>query len=139
MNIRQKLDRIEELNVEIPLWIKRIAAIRQALTSAVAPGMDVERVSHTRNVTVMQDSVAEVVDLEKTVDGLVDELVDLKNSVIPAINGLEDPREGLFVTERYLNGKSAAAVARENDYSPRHVHRVINSAIDHMDGKKVVT
>ena len=52
---------------KIALKIARVKALRDKLTSLSVP-MDKEQVSHTKNVSIMADTIAMIADIEKEID-----------------------------------------------------------------------
>ena len=132
MTAKECFKRMDDLNMMIAAKTRQIASLRDSL-SINAPTTDAEHVSHTRNVHVMADRIAAVVDAERETDALVDELVDLKNRMIGAINQLPDSKEAMFLTERFIEGKSTDTIAKEKHYTHRWVQQIVKVATEHLD------
>ena len=132
MTAKEYFHRIDELNDMIPTKMRQIASLRDALGIAVPP-TDAEHVSHTRNVHAMEDVVTALVDAEREVNALLDELVDLKNRMVHVIGQLADHKEVTLLTERYIAGKAIVAIATESGYSRRRVEQLIKRATEHVD------
>ena len=132
MTAKECVQRMDDLNMMIDAKTRQAASLRDSL-SIGAPPPDAERVSHTRNVHVMADRLAAVVDVERETDALIDELVDLKNFMITAINQLPDSKEAMFLTERFIEGKSTEKIAKEKHYTRRWVQQIVKVGTEHLD------
>ena len=132
MTAKECVQRMDDLNMMINAKTRQAASLRDSL-SIGAPPPDAERVSHTRNVHVMADKLAAVVDVERETDALVDELVDLKSWMIDAINQLPDPKGVTLLTERYIDGKSTDAIAEEKHYSRRRIQQLLREGTEQLD------
>ena len=132
MTATEIFERMDYLNSVINAKMRLVSALRDSLGIS-APPTDAEHVSHTRNVHAMQDRIAAIVDAERETDALVDELVDLKNTVGSAINRLSDPREVDYLTRRYFMGSSVRDIAREDNYSRRRVEQILKDGVTHLE------
>ena len=132
MTAKECFQRMDDLNMMIDAKLRQAASLRDSL-SISAPPPDAEHVSHTRNVHVMADRIAAVVDAERETDALVDELVDLKNCMIDAINQLPDPKDVKLLTERYIDGKSTDEMAEETHYSRRRIQQLLREGTERLD------
>ena len=137
MNAKEYFDKIDALNMTINIKKAQIAALRDSLGIS-SPAPDSEQVSHTRNVHVMADKIAAVVDTERETEAMADELLDLKTYMIDAINRLPNSKEALFLTERYINGKDSAEIAKETNYTRRWVQKFIKKGRDHLDELQIL-
>ena len=129
---KEYFQRIDELNVLIHIKMRQAASLRDSLSISTPPP-DAEHVSHTRNMNTMADKIAAVVDAERETDALVDELVQLKNELITYVNRLPDPKETMFITERYLEGKETDDIAEAHHYSRRRIQQLLKSGTEHLD------
>ena len=132
MTAKECFQRMDDLNMIIDAKMRQTASLRDSL-SISAPPPDAEHVSHTRNVHVMADRIAAVVDTERETDALVDELVDLKNRMISAINLLPDSKEAMFLTARFIEGRSTEEIAQEKHYTRRWVQQIVKDGTEHLD------
>ncbi len=132
MTTKELCARINMLNFRIDAKLRHIETLRDLLTVG-SPPMDADHVSRTRDVSSMADRVAKVVDAEKEVDEMVDELDGLKKLLIATIGQLEDPVEMLFITERYLEGKGTDVIANEHRYTRRRIQQIIRAGREKLD------
>lgn len=132
MNAKECLNRIRELERLIKTKMRLTELLRNSL-SISAPAPDVEYVSGTRNVHAMEDKIDTLIDTEREIDALIDEQVNLKNTVVAAISRLNDPKEAIFLAEHFIGGKSTSELAKENEYSRRWVQKTIDRGITHLD------
>ena len=132
MTAKECFQRMDELNILIRTRLRQTESLRASL-SITAPPTDAECVSHTRNVHLMQDLVSALIDAEREMDSLVDELIGWKNVMIGIINQLSDPIDILFLTERYIEGRNTKAIAKTNNYTRRRVQQIIRNGIEHAE------
>ena len=67
IDAQEYLTSIQQAGQRIELKIQQVKSLREQLQSISAP-LDKEQVSHTRNVAVMSDTIATIVDMEKEID-----------------------------------------------------------------------
>ena len=132
MTAKEYFQRMDDLNMLIEAKMRQTASLRDSL-SISAPPPDTEQVSHTRNVNIMADRIAAVVDAERETDALVDELVNLKNRLIDGINQLSDSKEAMFLTARFIEGRSTEEIAQEKHYTRRWVQQIVKEGTEHLD------
>lgn len=132
MTAKECFQRMDELNILIRTRLHQAESLRASL-SITTPSTDGECVSHTRNVHLMEDLVSALIDTEREMDVLVDELVERKNRMIRVINQLSDPMEILLLTERYIEGKNTGAIAQAHNYTRRRVQQIIRNGIEYSE------
>lgn len=132
MNAKEYFQRMDELHSLLRIKLQKIAFLRDTL-SLSGPAIDAEQVSHSRNMHVTADKIASIVDAEREADAITDELVDLRQMLAPIVKQLPDPKEILFVTERYFEGMDTDAIAEAHHYSRRRIQQMLKNAAEHVD------
>lgn len=112
--VNAKLDQVHELR-----------CLAEKVTSA--PSLDGVRSSFGQDK--MAEVVAKIVDLESSINRDIDELIDLKTSIIALVDSLEDDDYRLILTYRYLNFKTWEQIAVDMGYTYRHVTRLHGQAL----------
>lgn len=72
------------------------------IAMGITANMDGERVQSSGNKSKMADAVQKCVDIEAEIDGLIDQLIDLKKEVIQTIEQLDSPIEYNILHMRYI-------------------------------------
>ena len=132
MTVQETFDRLDRLSRLIPAWETHIASYRDALGIS-APSPDSEYVSHTKNVHVMGDKVAALIDAETELSAMKKEQSALKATILRWIGLLEEPQEVSFMAERYITGKSNQEIANSHGRSMRCVQMALRSARIHIE------
>lgn len=115
--INAKLDEIKEL---------------RSLATRLSPSLSGE--SHS--VGIVSDRVgrtaAKIADLEREVNDQIDRLIEVKAEINAMINSLDDILLRNLLERRYLLGFSWEKIAEDMSYTPRHITRLHNKAIERL-------
>ena len=90
--------------------------------------MDKEQVSHTTNVSVMADTIAMVVDMQKEVDSRASELLKEKWKAMKLMEQIR-PESSEILTARYFEGKTFPEIGHEMFVTERQAQRKEKEAI----------
>ena len=89
------------LDQQIETKMQQIASLREmAVRTNAVLGGDV--VSHTRNVTGLQDAVHRIIEEEEHLNEKIDELVAKKREIEAVLEQLPDPFHRLVLEKRYI-------------------------------------
>ena len=99
MNAKEYLNQARVLDRRINITLERVSQLR-SLTQRITPAYDGEVVSHTRNVTSLQDTIV------RLLNSTIDTLVDLKTEISGVLKQIHDPDCRLLLEMRYLAFKS---------------------------------
>lgn len=125
MTPKDFLQRGWHLDREINALLRARAEARsRALTTTRSP--DCAPSGGTADPHATFDRLAE---LEDTIDRRVDALTAVKQEILTAIAGLEDPRYRTLLTERYVNFRTWEEIAVEMHYSFRRVTQLHGEAL----------
>lgn len=91
-----------------------------------------EPVSHTRNVTFMEDTIVRLIDLENEINADIDRLVDLKREIYDVLRHVQAPELQLLLELRYLCFKNWSEISVALDLDDRYVFKVHGRALDEL-------
>lgn len=132
MTAKERFERIDMLNAMIRVKMAYVARLRDALTIS-SPPTDAEYISRTRNVGSLADRIAMVVDAEREIDEMIDEMVDLKKQVEAALMLLDKPKHVSIMAAHFIEGKKPEEIAEEQHYTRRWVEKIIAESLAKMD------
>ena len=90
-----------KLELQIQSKLQQIADLR-ALATQVHSFSSTEPISHTRDVTAMQSTIAKIVEEEQILNAKIDALVDAKREIREVIDCVEDVTLRLILEKRHL-------------------------------------
>ena len=128
MNAKSFLQQAYRIEQRVNSRLRRLAMLR-ALAMQVTAGFGREPVSGSGNSQQMEDTIAKIIDLENSINGEIDRLVDIKRRVMETIDRVENPDQQLILELRYLDFKSWTEIAEEIGFSPRWVQELHERAL----------
>ena len=75
--------------------------------------------SHTRNVTQLEDTVIKILKLEHELNRDIDQLVDLKREIMDLLEEVKDVNYRLVLEKRYLCFESWPVIGKEMGHTDR--------------------
>ena len=108
---------------------EQIEALR-SLASKVTQTFGGEPVSHTRNVTSMQDTVAKILAAEEELNRRIDQLVDQKLQISRVIDCVQNVSYRLILEERYILFKQWDEIAEDLGLTARWLQVKHQEALD---------
>jgi len=100
-----------------------------------------EPVSHTRNVTSLEDSVIKIMEQEQELNDEIDRLVDLKKEILDVIGEVRDLNYRLVLEKRHLCFESWPQIGEEMGHTDRWAQlkhqaalRVVQQILDRREG-----
>ena len=118
--------RIAESQIE--LKIKQIKNLQDRLYSISAP-IDKEPGSHTRNVTVMADTTAIIIDMQKEIDQQTSAILQRKREAFLLLDQIK-PENAAVLMDRYFNRKTILNISHSIHVTKRQTLRKLNDAIE---------
>ena len=118
MNAKEFLSRAWRIEQQVQSKQEQIEALK-SLACRVTSGMGNEPVSHTRNVTSMQDTIVRILEAEEELNRHIDELVGMKLEVMQVIDRVQDVTLRLILEKRYLSFLSWEHIAVDMGYTVR--------------------
>ena len=81
----------------------------------------------------MEDTIIKIIDLEHEITSDIDELVDLKRSVIGLIKSVKKSEYQTILEQRYLCFYPWDHIAGNMGYSSRYLHKMHQEALQHCE------
>ena len=134
MTTKEYLGQISRLNRMINNKLTEIAQLKDMAASISAPQSG-ERVQTTPNFDKIGTRYAKIDEMERKIDGMVDELVDKKEKIIQQIDSMEDENTYNILFARYIEKKTFEVIATEMKYSWRQVVRLHGTALKQFEKK----
>ena len=134
MTTKEYLGQISRLNRMINNKLTEIAQLKDMAASISAPQSS-ERVQTTPNFDKIGTRYAKIDEMERKIDGMVDELVDKKEKIIQQIDSMEDENTYNILFARYIEKKTFEVIATEMKYSWRQVIRLHGTALKQFEKK----
>lgn len=134
MTTKEYLGQISRLNRMINNKLTEIAQLKDMVVSISAPQSG-ERIQTTPNFDKIGTKYAKIDEMERKIDGMVDELVDKKEKIIQQIDSMEDENTYNILFARYIEKKTFEMIATEMKYSWRQVVRLHGTALKQFEKK----
>lgn len=134
MTTKEYLGQISRLNRMINNKLTEIAQLKDMAVSISATKSG-ERVQTTPNFDKIGTKYAKIDEMERKIDGMVDELVDKKEKIIQQIDSMEDENTYNILFARYIEKKTFEVIATEMKYSWRQVVRLHGTALKQFEKK----
>ena len=131
MNAKEYLSQAYLMELQVESKLQQIDALRstaEGLNRCIAA----EPVTHTRNVTAMQDTVNKIIEAEEELNGEIDHLVDLKREIKETIDQVKNVTYRLILEKRHLCFMKWEQIACDLGYTARW------SQIRHREALRVV-
>ena len=117
--VRSKMEQIESL---------------KSLASCMSVDFTREPVSHTRNVSSMEDTVLKIMELNRELDDQIDALVDKKIEILRTLGQIRRVDYRLILEERYVSFHTWEEIAEDLRYSVRNLQRMHKNALQIVQG-----
>lgn len=127
IDARQYLRSFRVKESKLQLKLEQIQRLRDRLLNTSAP-MDKEQVSHTTNVSVMADTIATIVDLQKEADMQASEFLKEKWKAMELMEQIR-PESSAVLIARYFEGKTYPEIGHEQFITERQAQRKEKTAI----------
>ncbi|MBR3016727.1 MAG: hypothetical protein IKH57_06560 [Clostridia bacterium] len=127
INAHDYLQSFRVAEQRIQLKIQQVQKLREQLINISAP-LNQEQIAHTKNVGIMGDTVAAIIDIENEIDQQTSQLYRRKKEAYHMLDQIR-PESAMLLIERFLNGKTVETMSRELHVCKRHAQRKLNDAI----------
>ena len=129
MTAKEYLSRAYRIDQRINAKLMRISELR-ALAQKCTVAYGGERVSRTRNVASLEDSVMKIMKAEKELDVQIDLLVDTKKEIESVIEQVPDADCRLLLEMRYLAMESWTEIACQMNTYRMRVYRLHDKSLE---------
>jgi len=132
MTAKEYLRQAYRLDQKINSKLRQINSLR-ALSQKVTASYDGDVVSHTRNVTGLEDSVIRLIESEDELNQQIKELVDLRREIARVIDAVGNDTYQMILEMRYLCYMSWNEIAENMNYSRRWVLQMHARAVEKVN------
>lgn len=128
---KRELQEYRQLDKRISEMTERIASLMDRATRATA-SMEAERVSGTGARSNVETAVVTKIQLERQMDGMIDDLRARRFAIHNAIDAMQDTREKRILELRYIDGRSWVNVMMKMEISETWSKTIHASALEHF-------
>jgi hypothetical protein len=128
MTAKEYLGQAYKLDLRINGKLEQLESLR-SLTQKVTVSFDRQPVSHTRNVSSLEDTILHLIEVENEINTSIDTLVDLKMEIVGSIAGVENLDYQILLEKRYICFHSWEEIASELQCTIRWVHELHKRAL----------
>ena len=132
MTAKEYLSQARRLDQRICSKLEQMDALR-SLAQKVTTSLNGERVSHTRNVSSLEDTILRLMETENEMNQSVNALLSLRIEIGKQISALNDPDCILVLEKRYLSYQSWEKIAADLEFTVRWVHRLHAKALQSIN------
>ena len=129
ISTKEYLSQAYRIDQRINAKLEQLEHLR-ALTQKVTASYGSEPVSHTRNVSSMEDVIIRLIETEHDLNHTIDELVDIKMDIAQCINAVPNRDYQLLLEKRYLCFHTWEKIAADMHYSARWVQVVHSRSLN---------
>jgi len=126
------MSRAFRLEAQVQSKLQQIERLR-SLASKVTSNTANEPVSHTRDVTEMQDAVIRIMEEEEILKNRIKMLMDVKEQIRDVIEHVDDVTLQLILEKRYLLYESIKEIAADLGYTYRWTEKKHKKALQEAD------
>ena len=116
MNAKTYLQQIEKSDRLIQNKLAELYQLR-CLTTSINSAMKDDVVQTTRSGDKLASVVAKIIDLEREIDSVIDDFVDLKTECVHVIEQVSDVLQYNILHKHYVQYKSFVEIANEEGYT----------------------
>lgn len=122
------LNQISRLDALINRLLNTVATERSRLTS-IGCELKQDKVQTSGPKNSFEETICKIDELERTINARIDELVDLKNTTMKAIQSLPDFDQQNVLIARYIDGKKWLDIAFDLNFSISQVYKIHRKAL----------
>ena len=134
LETKKYLSQIERLDRVIQNKLTEIYQLKTMACNIVV-STENERVQSSGDKERMASTVAKIVDIEREIDSLIDTQLERKNVIIGQIESLERNDMYHILFNRYVKRASFGDIAKEMNYSERHIITLHGEALQEFERK----
>lgn len=82
-----------------------------------------------QHISSMADTVARIVDLQKEIDGDIQQLIDIKRQIVASIKAVDNQEFQTLLELRFLCGYTWEEIAIKMGFSIQHTYRIRDRAL----------
>lgn len=127
MTAKEYLSQAYRIDQRINSKIEQIASLRELSLKATTTLSDMPK--GTRNVHSKEKIITKMMDLENEINADIDELVDIKQTIVSVIKAVDNTEYQTLLELRYLCFKQWEQIAVTMGYSLHHLYKIHNAAL----------
>ena len=128
MTAKEYLSQAYWIDRRINSKIEQVASLRELSLKATSTLSDMPK--GTRNIHSKENLIAKMIDLESEINADIDELVELKRTLVSVIKAVENPEQQTILEQRYLCFKPWEQIAVNMGYSLHHLYKIHKLALE---------
>lgn len=132
MKAKEYLSQARVLDQRITISLERVDRLR-SMTQKITATMNSEPVSHTRNVSSMEDMIIRLMEEKDALSVAISQLLDLKHEITAVLDQIQDPDRHLILEMRYLCYNTWEQIAEVMNMHVRTVFRLHGRALQDVD------
>lgn len=132
MTTKEYLSQISRLDRMIKNKLTELSQLKE-MTCGLSAIPNEERVQKTPNHDKIGTAVAKIIDMEKEIDILVDDFVDLKKEVYQKISMLKNSKHKYILIQKYIKYKSIYTIAEELKMTDRGCKKAHKRALEELE------
>ena len=122
------LNQISRLDALINRLLHTVATERSRLTS-IGCELKQDKVQTSGHKNNLEETICKIDELERIINARIDELVDLKNTTLKAIQNLPDYTQQDVLIARYINGEKWLDIAFDLSFSISQIYKIHGKAL----------
>ncbi len=122
------LSSIRAVEIRIQMKIDQVHRLRDRVDSISAPPLDKDHVTHTKDLSAMQKTLAMIFDLEREIDQQTCELIGKKQEALCIFDQMH-AESAQILSCYYLKGQSTKDLGKTMFLSRRQVQRRLKEAL----------
>ena len=131
MTVKELLNSHYEINLAIDVKLEQLEELKSLATKVTAT------YSESHSTGTHADRVgrfsAKMVDLENEINEEIDKLVDVKLKIKEIVSSVSNATQRAILERHYILNESFEKIADKIGYSPRHILRMHNIAIEKLE------
>jgi len=134
MTPKQYLQQAYLLDEKINSRLRELKRLRELSECVSALSYTSDKVQASRKKgSQVESNVIRIIELERTINDEIEQLLKLKEEIRTAINNVEDEREKLILRMRYLEYLSWETIADRLAYTKQRVHQLHGIALQRIN------
>ncbi len=132
MTVKELLESHKSMDLLINSKLEQLQELR-SLATKMSPSLPNEgRPSGTVSDRVGR-TAAKIVDLENDINDHINRLLGIKNVIEHIVSSINNTVYAILIERRYMLYEPWEVIAEKMNYTPRHISRLHNSAIEYLE------
>lgn len=131
MDAREFLGRARFLESLVQSKLRQVESLK-SLACRVTTVYSEEPVSHTRNVSGMEDIIIRIMETEEELNHRIDELVEAKLQIDRVIDKVDNPQLQVILQKKYLDYMTLVKIGFELNVSKRWMRELHRQALEEV-------